>query len=51
VAPPEIERPRSVGVRELDSGVERGAAPVRPASHEGRRLGKGEPGRCHRDPS
>nr|CAB3458232.1 unnamed protein product [Digitaria exilis] len=36
VALPEIERPRSVGVRELDAGVERGAAPVRPASHEGR---------------
>ncbi|ONM24223.1 hAT dimerization domain-containing protein [Zea mays] len=43
VAPPEIERPRSVGVRELDSGVERGAAPVRPASHEGR-IGEGRAG-------
>jgi hypothetical protein len=43
VAPPEIERPRSVGVRELDSGVERGAAPVRPASHEGR-VGEGRAG-------
>ncbi|TKW35167.1 hypothetical protein SEVIR_2G354300v4 [Setaria viridis] len=36
VAPPQMERPRSVGVREVDGGVERGAAPVRPASHEGR---------------
>ena len=40
VAPPLMERPRSVGVRELDVGVERGAAPVRPASHEGR-VGEG----------
>jgi hypothetical protein len=40
VAPPPMERPRSVGVRELDVGVERGAAPVRPASHEGR-VGEG----------
>ncbi|ONM58076.1 eukaryotic translation initiation factor-related [Zea mays] len=44
VAPPEVERPRSVGVRELDSGVERGAAPVRPASHEGRVGGEGRDG-------
>uniref|UniRef100_J3MLT5 Uncharacterized protein n=2 Tax=Oryza brachyantha TaxID=4533 RepID=J3MLT5_ORYBR len=36
VAPPEMERPKSVGVRELDGGMERGVAPVRPASHEGR---------------
>ncbi|KAK3125288.1 hypothetical protein QOZ80_7BG0602770 [Eleusine coracana subsp. coracana] len=36
VPSPEVERPRSVGVRDLDGGVERGAAPVRPASHEGR---------------
>ncbi|KAF0905189.1 hypothetical protein E2562_000982 [Oryza meyeriana var. granulata] len=36
VAPPEMERPKSVGVRELDVGMERGVAPVRPASHEGR---------------
>uniref|UniRef100_A0A0E0ECT0 Uncharacterized protein n=1 Tax=Oryza meridionalis TaxID=40149 RepID=A0A0E0ECT0_9ORYZ len=36
VAPPEMERPKSVGVRELDGGIERGVAPVRPASHEGR---------------
>ncbi|KAG0545271.1 hypothetical protein BDA96_02G346700 [Sorghum bicolor] len=43
VTPPEIERPRSVGVRELDSAVERGAAPVRPASHEGR-VGEGRAG-------
>lgn len=43
MAPPEIERPRSVGVRELDSAVERGAAPVRPASHEGR-VGEGRAG-------
>ncbi|KAJ1291301.1 hypothetical protein BS78_02G306400 [Paspalum vaginatum] len=40
---PEIERPKSVGVRELDGGVERGAAPVRPASHEGR-VGEGRVG-------
>ncbi|KAL6871497.1 hypothetical protein ACP4OV_014326 [Aristida adscensionis] len=37
---PEMERPRSVGVRELDGGLERGVAPVRPASHEGR-VGEG----------
>ena len=43
MTPPEIERPRSVGVRELDSAVERGAAPVRPASHEGR-VGEGRAG-------
>uniref|UniRef100_A0A0D3GS49 Uncharacterized protein n=1 Tax=Oryza barthii TaxID=65489 RepID=A0A0D3GS49_9ORYZ len=36
VAPPEMERPKSVGVRELDGGIERSVAPVRPASHEGR---------------
>uniref|UniRef100_A0A0D9X011 isopentenyl-diphosphate Delta-isomerase n=1 Tax=Leersia perrieri TaxID=77586 RepID=A0A0D9X011_9ORYZ len=37
VAPPEMERPKSVvGVRELEGGMERGVAPVRPASHEGR---------------
>ncbi|TVU38731.1 hypothetical protein EJB05_12116, partial [Eragrostis curvula] len=33
---PEVERPRSVGVRDLNGGAERGSAPVRPASHEGR---------------
>lgn len=43
VALPEVERPRSVGVREPDGGVERGAAPVRPASHEGR-VGEGRLG-------
>ncbi|CAL5062312.1 unnamed protein product [Urochloa decumbens] len=40
VAAPQMERPRSVGVRELDGGVDKGAAPVRPASHEGR-VGEG----------
>ncbi|KAL6656713.1 hypothetical protein ACP70R_004493 [Stipagrostis hirtigluma subsp. patula] len=43
VVQPEMERPRSVGVRELDVGVERGTAPVRPASHEGR-IGDGRTG-------
>jgi hypothetical protein len=32
----ETERPRSVGVRDLNGGVERDTAPVRPSSHEGR---------------
>ncbi|OEL37160.1 hypothetical protein BAE44_0001820 [Dichanthelium oligosanthes] len=40
VALPEMERPSSVGVREVNGGVERGAAPARPASHEGR-IGEG----------
>jgi hypothetical protein len=33
---PEMKRPRSVGVRDLNAEVDRGTAPVRPVSHEGR---------------
>ncbi|KAL5198528.1 hypothetical protein ABZP36_002040 [Zizania latifolia] len=44
VAPLEMERPKSVGVRELDGGgVERGVASARPVSHEGR-VGDGRGG-------
>uniref|UniRef100_A0A453BCV8 Uncharacterized protein n=1 Tax=Aegilops tauschii subsp. strangulata TaxID=200361 RepID=A0A453BCV8_AEGTS len=43
VVSPEMERPRSVGLRGLDVAMEKGVEPVRPASHEGR-VGEGKIG-------